>query len=92
MAQLVSSGGFRGIRARSPAEGGRTSLARSRSYTDRAMAHMRTSVLGPAARPVAVPEDLDDPSLPKAGGKIEHGRAPASGCRGEEATPLRFPR
>lgn len=35
------------------------------------MAHIRTSMLGPAARPVAVPEDLDDPSLPKADGKIE---------------------
>ncbi|MGH3133802.1 MAG: hypothetical protein ACRDNY_08720 [Gaiellaceae bacterium] len=35
------------------------------------MAHMRTSMLGPAARPVAVPEDLDDRSLPKAGGRIK---------------------
>ena len=35
------------------------------------MAHMRTSMLGPAARPVAVPEDLDDPSMPKASGKVE---------------------
>jgi hypothetical protein len=31
----------------------------------------RTSKLGPAARPVAVPEDLDDPMLAKAGGRVE---------------------
>ena len=36
-----------------------------------AMAHTRTRDLGPAARPVAVPEDLDAPSLPKAGGRVE---------------------
>jgi hypothetical protein len=43
----------------------------SPTYTDRAMAHTRSSELGPASRPVAVPEDLDDPSLPKARGRIE---------------------
>jgi len=32
---------------------------------------MRTIEIGPAARPIAVPEDLDDPSLPKATGRIE---------------------
>jgi hypothetical protein len=31
----------------------------------------RSSKLGPAARPVAVPEDLDNPTLPKAAGRIE---------------------
>lgn len=41
------------------------------TYTDRAMAHTRSSELGPAARPVAVPDDLDDPSLAKASGRIE---------------------
>ncbi len=35
------------------------------------MAHTRTYDLGPAARPVAVPEDLDEPSVPKARGRIE---------------------
>ena len=35
------------------------------------MAHTRTAELGPAARPVAVPEDLDDPSAPRASGRIE---------------------
>jgi len=35
------------------------------------MAQTRTPNLGPAARPVAVPADLDDPSLPKASGRIE---------------------
>jgi hypothetical protein len=35
------------------------------------MATTRTPELGPAARPVAVPEDLDDPSLPKASGRVE---------------------
>jgi hypothetical protein len=35
------------------------------------MAHTRTSLLGPAARPVAVPEDLDDPSIRKASGRVE---------------------
>lgn len=35
------------------------------------MAHTRTRELGPDARPVAAPEDLDDPSLPKARGRIE---------------------
>lgn len=43
----------------------------SPAYTDRAMAHTRSSELGPAARPVAVPEDLDNPTLPKARGPIE---------------------
>jgi hypothetical protein len=35
------------------------------------MAQTRTRQLGPAARPVAVPDDLDDPSLAKASGKVE---------------------
>ena len=35
------------------------------------MAHTRSPEIGPAARPVAVPEDLDDPSLPKASGEVE---------------------
>ena len=35
------------------------------------MAHRRTSLLGPAARPVALPEDLDDPSTRKARGRVE---------------------
>lgn len=35
------------------------------------MAQTRTRTLGPAARPVAVPADLDNPSLPKASGRIE---------------------
>ncbi len=35
------------------------------------MAHTRNPELGPAARPVAVPEDLADPALPKAQGRIE---------------------
>lgn len=35
------------------------------------MVQTRTSNLGPAARPVAVPDDLDDRSLPKARGRIE---------------------
>ena len=35
------------------------------------MAQTRTHKLGPAARPVAVPADLDDQSLPKASGRIE---------------------
>ncbi len=35
------------------------------------MAHTRSYDLGPAARPVAVPEDLDEPSVPKARGRIE---------------------
>src|SRR5262249_21758513 len=42
-----------------------------RTYTGRAMARTRSSKLGPAARPVAVPDDLDDPALPKASGKVE---------------------
>ena len=40
-------------------------------YTDFEMAQTRTRTLGPAARPVAVPADLDNPSLPKASGRIE---------------------
>lgn len=35
------------------------------------MAHTRTFELGPAARPVAVPEDFDDPSIIKATGRVE---------------------
>lgn len=35
------------------------------------MVHTRTRRLGPAARPVAVPEDLDDPTLRKASGEVE---------------------
>lgn len=35
------------------------------------MARTRTHELGPAARPVAVPEDLDDPSVAKARGRVE---------------------
>lgn len=35
------------------------------------MAHTRTRRLGPGARPVAVPGDLDDPSLRKASGEVE---------------------
>ena len=35
------------------------------------MARTRTRELGPAARPVAVPEDLDEPSVPKASGRVE---------------------
>jgi hypothetical protein len=35
------------------------------------MTQTRTSNLGPAARPVAVPDDLDDRSLPKASGRVE---------------------
>lgn len=35
------------------------------------MANTRTRELGPAVRPVAVPDDLEDPSLPKASGRVE---------------------
>jgi hypothetical protein len=35
------------------------------------MAHTRSATLGPALRPVAVPEDLDDPTLAKASGRVE---------------------
>ena len=35
------------------------------------MAHTRSYELGPAARPVALPEDLEDPSIVKATGRIE---------------------
>ncbi|MHB1555610.1 MAG: hypothetical protein ACYCSX_16395 [Acidimicrobiales bacterium] len=35
------------------------------------MARTRSPLLGPASRPVAIPDDIDDPSLPKAAGVIE---------------------
>lgn len=35
------------------------------------MARTRTREIGPTARPVAVPEDLSDPSLSKATGQVE---------------------
>ena len=35
------------------------------------MASVRTPELGPAARPVTVPDDLDAPSLRKATGRVE---------------------
>lgn len=35
------------------------------------MASVRTHDLGPAARPVSVPQDLDDPALGKASGRVE---------------------
>jgi hypothetical protein len=35
------------------------------------MARTRTLEIGPTARPFAVPDDLDDPSLPKATGMVE---------------------
>lgn len=35
------------------------------------MAQTRTVTLGPASRPVAVPADLGEPSLRKAGGRVE---------------------
>lgn len=35
------------------------------------MAHTRTSELSPAARPIAVPDDLDDAFVAKATGRIE---------------------
>ena len=35
------------------------------------MAHTRTWRLGPAARPVAVPDNLDDASVRKASGEVE---------------------
>lgn len=35
------------------------------------MAQTRTSELGPATRPVAVPDDLDNPSAAKATGRVE---------------------
>jgi hypothetical protein len=50
-------------------------VARAQPDRDRrlvlALAHTRTRTLGPAARPVVVPEDLDDPTLPKARGEVE---------------------
>jgi hypothetical protein len=35
------------------------------------MARTRSTHLGPAARPVAVPDDLDDARVRKAGGRVE---------------------
>lgn len=35
------------------------------------MASVRTPDLGPAARPVSVPEHLDDPALGRASGRVE---------------------
>src|ERR671935_1750788 len=35
------------------------------------MARTRSRELAPAARPVAVPADFDDPSLPRARGRVE---------------------
>lgn len=35
------------------------------------MARTRSSLLGPAARPVAVPDDLDDPWVRKASARVE---------------------
>jgi hypothetical protein len=35
------------------------------------MTRTRTLEFGPNARPIAVPENLDDPSLPKATGRVE---------------------
>jgi hypothetical protein len=35
------------------------------------MARTRTRQLGPAARPVAIPDDLDDPTAAKASGRVE---------------------
>lgn len=35
------------------------------------MARTRTDAIGPAARPVAVPNDVDDPSIEKATGIVE---------------------
>jgi hypothetical protein len=35
------------------------------------MALSRSATLGPAARPMAVPEDLDDPTMSKASGEVE---------------------
>jgi hypothetical protein len=35
------------------------------------MARTRSETLGPAARPVSVPEDVDAPDLPKASGVVE---------------------
>lgn len=35
------------------------------------MTQTRSETLGPAARPVAVPEDFDNPSLARASGRIE---------------------
>jgi hypothetical protein len=35
------------------------------------MARTRTAKIGPTARPIAIPENLDDQSLPKATGMVE---------------------
>lgn len=40
------------------------------AYTGSVMGNVRTPELGPAARPVAVPDDLGAPSLPKATGQV----------------------
>ena len=48
-----------------------SSVARRVAQTGSTMAHRRTSLLGPAARPVAVPDDLDVPSIGKARGRVE---------------------
>ena len=42
-----------------------------RPYTEPIVARTRTERLGPAARPVVVPEDFGDSSVPKAGGEVE---------------------
>jgi len=48
-----------------------TVRATSRRKLDLTMARTRSPELGPAARPVAVPEDLDDSSVAKATGRVE---------------------
>lgn len=46
-------------------------LALSSSYTGGQMPPTRSNTLGPQARPVAVPDDLHDPSVARATGRIE---------------------
>jgi hypothetical protein len=46
-------------------------VPRVRDRTILGMARTRYPWLGPAARPVAIPEDVDDPSVPKASGVVE---------------------
>lgn len=46
----------------------RSGLGRTLSST---MASTRSATLGPATRPVSVPENLDDPALHKASGRVE---------------------
>ena len=48
-------------------------MLRPSRYTPRLvpMARTRTPELGPAARPIPVPDYLDDPSLAKAKGRVE---------------------